>query len=523
MINYTATQDFYMNALYVFDKNGDFPLIKQGEVIGAFESVDVLLVKNRQIPIALPSEVLAFLNNTETVADPELALGGGGSIGVTDHGALTGLADDDHAQYHNDTRGDVRYYTQVQVDSALTAKADAAGLAAVATSGSYTDLADQPTTISGAQATKLAGIADGADVTPAVATKVVLPVEFGGSITVETDLYAADRGVSLHWPHEAATLTKVRWRSGDAVDTGAMTLNVTNAGSAVLTSALAMPGTTETIAEAVVDQNASIAKDAAITIQTAGGNGDGTKGELLIEAELGSGGVEDTLGDVTAIRDTQGTGLDFDSLVSATAPTYSATDGPNSTPAITFDQTPMTFTPSDAGRVTSDAQTIYSCTIVDRNVIVTKFGASTFDIISQSGGRRAVAMQSRHHYSGVVDQSNLSLGTSPATSWTPSLWCLRATTIKRLTSTTVTVTTYDGFRGKLVDPFWAGNTVGTDWPNFTNPPTWYIGGMPVLSYQLAGRIAHIAICNTDHSEAQVIDNLAALSSHFGDVPSVYTP
>ena len=29
--------------------------------------------------------------------------------GVTDHGALTGLADDDHTQYHNDTRGDARY------------------------------------------------------------------------------------------------------------------------------------------------------------------------------------------------------------------------------------------------------------------------------------------------------------------------------------------------------------------------------------------------------------------------------
>jgi hypothetical protein len=32
---------------------------------------------------------------------------GGG--GATDHGALTGLADDDHTQYHNDTRGDARY------------------------------------------------------------------------------------------------------------------------------------------------------------------------------------------------------------------------------------------------------------------------------------------------------------------------------------------------------------------------------------------------------------------------------
>jgi hypothetical protein len=29
--------------------------------------------------------------------------------GVTDHGALTGLSDDDHTQYHNNTRGDARY------------------------------------------------------------------------------------------------------------------------------------------------------------------------------------------------------------------------------------------------------------------------------------------------------------------------------------------------------------------------------------------------------------------------------
>lgn len=28
---------------------------------------------------------------------------------ISDHGALTGLSDDDHSQYHNDTRGDARY------------------------------------------------------------------------------------------------------------------------------------------------------------------------------------------------------------------------------------------------------------------------------------------------------------------------------------------------------------------------------------------------------------------------------
>lgn len=42
---------------------------------------------------------------------------------VDDHGLLSGLADDDHPQYHNDTRGDARYYTKSQVDSSLSGKA----------------------------------------------------------------------------------------------------------------------------------------------------------------------------------------------------------------------------------------------------------------------------------------------------------------------------------------------------------------------------------------------------------------
>jgi hypothetical protein len=37
------------------------------------------------------------------------SVGGGG---VTDHGALTGLADDDHTQYLNNARGDARYSTK---------------------------------------------------------------------------------------------------------------------------------------------------------------------------------------------------------------------------------------------------------------------------------------------------------------------------------------------------------------------------------------------------------------------------
>ena len=47
-----------------------------------------------------PNDTAKFLRG-----DGTWAAGGG----VTDHGLLTGLADDDHTQYHNDTRGDARY------------------------------------------------------------------------------------------------------------------------------------------------------------------------------------------------------------------------------------------------------------------------------------------------------------------------------------------------------------------------------------------------------------------------------
>lgn len=51
--------------------------------------------------------------------------------GVTDHGALTGLSDDDHPQYLNNARGDARYFTQAQVTTSLAAKQDTAAKGAL--------------------------------------------------------------------------------------------------------------------------------------------------------------------------------------------------------------------------------------------------------------------------------------------------------------------------------------------------------------------------------------------------------
>lgn len=45
-----------------------------------------------------------------------------GSGGVTDHGVLTGLVDDDHSQYLTQARADTRYYTESEVDAALAGK-----------------------------------------------------------------------------------------------------------------------------------------------------------------------------------------------------------------------------------------------------------------------------------------------------------------------------------------------------------------------------------------------------------------
>jgi hypothetical protein len=42
-------------------------------------------------------------------------------VPTRDHDLLQGLGDDDHGQYHNDTRGDLRYYTKAQIDALIAA------------------------------------------------------------------------------------------------------------------------------------------------------------------------------------------------------------------------------------------------------------------------------------------------------------------------------------------------------------------------------------------------------------------
>lgn len=138
--------------------------------------------------------------------------GGGG--GVTDHGALTGLADDDHTQYHTDARGDARYsllahnHTGVYEPAGTAASAIAAHeaaanphptyLTAAEGDAAYAPLAHVGTGggahanvvaggasgfMTGADKTKLDGVATGATANVGTVTSVAASVPVGISIS----------------------------------------------------------------------------------------------------------------------------------------------------------------------------------------------------------------------------------------------------------------------------------------------------------------------------------------------------
>lgn len=77
------------------------------------------------VPVDSPTGLAASAAASATAAQTALAAlqayiaanpGGGGTM---DHGALSGLADDDHAQYFNQTRGDGRYYTKTLANTQI--------------------------------------------------------------------------------------------------------------------------------------------------------------------------------------------------------------------------------------------------------------------------------------------------------------------------------------------------------------------------------------------------------------------
>jgi hypothetical protein len=112
-------------------------LVKFGSVYvqaPALEMFDLVQTATDAVSLAqnAQSSAQSAASSAAASAAAAAAAGGGGGSGgggVTDHGALSGLGDDDHPQYHNDSRGDTRYYTKGQADANLSSAVSASSSA----------------------------------------------------------------------------------------------------------------------------------------------------------------------------------------------------------------------------------------------------------------------------------------------------------------------------------------------------------------------------------------------------------
>lgn len=105
----------------VTDANGLLPVFRGPDLV---ETVYVDTGAAQRFPLFACDElsyVLDRFRNTEAVAAAASSpTPGGGGTGVTDHGSLSGLANDDHLQYLTAARGDARYYSKTTADQNLS-------------------------------------------------------------------------------------------------------------------------------------------------------------------------------------------------------------------------------------------------------------------------------------------------------------------------------------------------------------------------------------------------------------------
>lgn len=134
-----------------------------------------------------------------------------GTGGDLDHGALNGLEDDDHPQYHNDARGDARYYTKAQVDAGLAGKANNAhGHAISDVSGLQTALDSKAASSHGHSIANVSGLQTALDNKLDASFAALIPktgqvtVDFGSASGGESPL--ASVSVSAPWVTDASVI-----------------------------------------------------------------------------------------------------------------------------------------------------------------------------------------------------------------------------------------------------------------------------------------------------------------------------
>ena len=124
-----------------------------------------------------------------------------GTGGDIDHASLNGLEADDHAQYHNDGRGDARYYTKAQMDAGLAGKANAAhGHSVADVSGLQAALDAKASTSHGHTIADVAGLQTALDTKAdqsAMPNTALAQVDFGHASGGESNFARAS--VSAAW------------------------------------------------------------------------------------------------------------------------------------------------------------------------------------------------------------------------------------------------------------------------------------------------------------------------------------
>jgi hypothetical protein len=138
---------------------------------------------------------------------------------ASDHSDLTGLSDDDHTQYHNDTRGDARYFTEAEHIDTSVGAGDAGKPIKLNNSGlldpSMLTAAEDPVTATASVAltstqitgtsTEQLGHADGVTLVPAVAGKRIHVLQWCVVYTFNTAAYTGGSNIQLFYPIAGAS------------------------------------------------------------------------------------------------------------------------------------------------------------------------------------------------------------------------------------------------------------------------------------------------------------------------------